>query len=106
MLLTDAGFEELAAYPLVHADGLGHLLHVGPCGLTQGADAVDAADSLGQEGIGSLHTHRHVLMIAIKQETPLKGRVWLPFSEAKRSKPILIYHLEICIKCHSADVFM
>ena len=52
--LTDAGLQELAADPLVHADGFGHLLHVGPGGLAQGADAVDAADPLGQEGIGRL----------------------------------------------------
>lgn len=56
MSLTYAGFEELAAYPLVHADGLGYLLYISSCGLTQSADAVDAADSLCQECIGCLHS--------------------------------------------------
>lgn len=59
VFLTDAGFEELAADPLVHPDGLGDLLHVGPGGLTEGADAVDAADPLCQKCIGCLHEHTH-----------------------------------------------
>lgn len=56
--LTYAGFEKLAAYSLVHTDCLRNLLHVGPGGLTQSTDTVDAADSLGQECIGCLHKHK------------------------------------------------
>lgn len=58
MLLTNAGFEELAAYPLVHTDGFGYFLHVGSGGLAESADAVDAADPLSQEGVGCLHAQQ------------------------------------------------
>lgn len=57
--LTHAGFEKLAAYSLVHPNGLGHLLYIGSSGLTQSTDAVDAADSLCQECIGCLHNPKH-----------------------------------------------
>lgn len=54
--LTHAGFEKLAADSLVHANGGGDLFHVGPGGLAQRADTVDAADSLRQECVGCLRT--------------------------------------------------
>lgn len=57
ILLTYASFKKLAAYPLVHPNRLGYLLHVSSGGLAQGTDAVDAADSLCQECIGCLNTH-------------------------------------------------
>lgn len=57
LLRTYAGFQKLAADSLVHPNRLGNLLHVSSGGLTQGADAVDAADSLRQEGVSCLkHT--------------------------------------------------
>lgn len=59
VFLTDAGFEELAAYPLVHTDRLGYLLYISSSGLTQSTDAVDAAYSLRQECICCLHTPRN-----------------------------------------------
>lgn len=62
-VLTYAGFEKLAAYSLVHTDCLGYLLHISSGGLAQSADAVDAADSLGQECIGCLHKHIEILII-------------------------------------------
>lgn len=59
VFLTYAGFQKLAAYSLVHTNGLGYLLHISPGGLTQSTDAVDAADSLSQECIGCLHGYPH-----------------------------------------------
>lgn len=61
--LTYAGFEKLAAYSLVHTNRLGYLLHVGPGGLAQSADTVDAADPLSQECIGCLHEHTPRLFV-------------------------------------------
>ena len=74
--LTDAGFQKLAAYSLVHTNRLGNLLHIGPGGLAQSADAVNAADPLCQERIGRLHKHtcfKILIMTTTKQQRPLKG---------------------------------
>ncbi|TNN69390.1 hypothetical protein EYF80_020391 [Liparis tanakae] len=47
VFLTDAGFEELAADPLVHADGLGDFLHVGPA-LVDGTQRSDCPLTFGR----------------------------------------------------------
>lgn len=65
VLRTYAGFQKLAADSLVHPNRLGNLLHVSSGGLAQGADAVDAADSLRQEGVCRLkHTHTHTQTVS------------------------------------------
>lgn len=61
--LTNAGFEELAAYSLVHTNGFGYFLHVSSGGLAESADAVDAADSLSQEGVGCLRAQQEGTLI-------------------------------------------
>ncbi|TKW51028.1 hypothetical protein CTA1_9768 [Colletotrichum tanaceti] len=49
---ADAGVEELLAQAAVGADALADLLDVGAQFLAEGADAVDAADALGEHGVG------------------------------------------------------
>ena len=49
---ADGGVQEAGAHPGVLADGVRHLGHVRASRLAQGADAVDAADALRQEGVG------------------------------------------------------
>lgn len=75
MPLTYAGLEELATNPLVHTNGLGDLLHVGPSGLAQGADAVDAADSLRQECICRLQKNKFKIKKSDKKKNNLKTAV-------------------------------
>ena len=74
--LTYAGFQELAAYSLVHANSLSHLLHISTGGFAQSTDAVDTADPLGQESIGRLHIQyiRFNFLFVYRNK---KGQSWI-----------------------------
>lgn len=49
---SDGGFEEFGADARVGADGAGDFFDVGAGGFAEGRNAVDAADALGEEGVG------------------------------------------------------
>lgn len=92
--LTDAGFEELAAYPLVHADSFGYLLYIGSSGLAQSTDAVDAADSLCQESVGCLHTQGTLVLLACAYYREKKIRQWKTLLHTH--SPVLIAQMTMC----------
>ena len=49
---TDGGFQELGTYTRVGANGVGDFFYIRAGGFAQGRDGINAADALGEEGVG------------------------------------------------------